>query len=552
MAEDIPKWKDWPKDLKSLITELSNTKKKPVKVFLKELNDIFEYNLDDKNFENEEEKLNAGCALLIHMHTKNKSKEEEKQEPIEGLPNRDLCKDCLNFTINDKECTKRTNAEKNEKIVGKDIDCDRYVDIEKHYSSSKVSLSDVHNRWKEFWGKIDLKRVDLRLAWKLAIDVVSDPIWMVEIGRSGGLKTTLAKAYVNYPGILKWNDLTARAFVSGMAIKGVPVADLGMKLANRTRGVMIPESASIKSMRGTEMAELMAVWKTNFDRYLQRNTGSGIEKRYSNCYTSYWLNSTPDFRNHATAMQVVGTCFLIYEYPKEYKNDKEVARNAIEIQNRKKIYEDKITLVTHKFLSQHKYHNIKLSEKEIEWLIMEANRLSRIRIAGDFDKRDELKTEPQIENPARATQQLTIIYQSLLSLDKNYDKKFAKEIIEDIVDSSGDKELVDVLDFLDMKWTIYQTTSENESFTINKVREFVRVGWATVKRKLELLVAMEVLERVEMQSDAKRIKPTLGYILNEKLTADEWQMFFRRDIAKLTDLPKPTKEEELDENDFLL
>ena len=436
---------------------------------------------------------------------------------------KDLCESCSNFY----QCNFRMKQEEEGKLV--DNFCARHLNVTK---LPKKSLPDVYNVFLKWFPNLDTTRIDTRLAWYLANQFNSGtPLWLWELSRSGFLKTTLTNSLLLCPKILGIDQLTAKSFASGKEIKGKPAKDLGMRLTKRNRCILVNETASLKAMQQGDQRETFAIIKKLHDGAIKRDTGSGVSKYYPDCNTSIWFNSTPDFRNETIIHQEIGTCYLVDAIPLDMKNDTVDSENAIKNRQEQQKIKKETQSVVKCFLAHNGLKQIELSDKELQFIIKEANRLKFLRTTATYDRYNELKYIPQPEMPARLSMQLAKLYQSLLSLDENYDKKRAEKIIRRIIDGSGDPVLVEIFDFLDSLRSADSIVGINTPFTISQVIVSKGFGTGTIKRRLELLVGLKIL-RKERKPSGSPGRPGFEYVLRDDIDNETWQSIFRHPIVR--------------------
>ncbi len=356
------------------------------------------------------------------------------------------------------------------------------------------SLSDVHNVFLKWFPGMDVTRIDTRLAHYISNEEPGNPLFMSELTRSGYLKTTLSSSFHKIPKIIELNSLTPAAFVSGATDKkGKSYPDYGTRLTNKNRIAIVKETASLKAMERKEKRQMFAIFKTLHDGYLQKGYGTDVYKLYDNCNTSLWLNSTPDFRREGIILQEIGYCLLCDAIKTSTENDIKEAKQAQKNRKYNKEIFDETTQVVLEFLA---HTHLKEFDEDEDFIVKKANRLKYIRATAGFSHSYDLLYKPEVEHPARVTAQLTKLYNSLLSLDKNYSRTTAQDIIERVVNSTGDPALVSVLFTLDIiYWNAYKTEGTKTPFTIPEMASQTGYGYEITKKECELLVGLDILKR---------------------------------------------------------
>lgn len=277
----------------------------------------------------------------------------------------DLCEDCKKFY----NCEYRLLNE--EKGIIPEI-CSHHRGICEY---PEKSLSEVYDGFLKWFPNLDTTRIDTRLAWYISNEFgLGNPLWIFELARSGLTKTSLTNAFLRVPKILQVDQLTAKALASGLEVgKGKnkkPANDIGMRLTNRNRCIIVNEIAHLKAMQQGDQRETFAVLKSLHDGRIKRDTGSNVSKDYQNCNTSIWFNSTPDFRKETIIHQEIGTCYLVDAIPLCMKTDE--ADSKIAIKNRDKLEEIKkeTQYVVACYLAHHHLNKeYQLSSEEEDFII---------------------------------------------------------------------------------------------------------------------------------------------------------------------------------------
>jgi hypothetical protein len=450
----------------------------------------------------------------------------------------DICEDCKNF----HNCSLRRQNEESGIIPAF---CSEHRSI---LEFSYRKLQDVYDVFIKWFPNIDTTRIDTRLAWYISNDFgLGNPIWIFELARSGNIKTTLTNAFIGIPKNLEIDQLTAKSLASGLEVgKGKnkrPAFDIGKQLENRNRCIIVNETAYIKAMQQGDQRETFAVLKSLHDGRIKRDTGSNVSKDYKNCNTSIWFNSTPDFRIETIIHQEIGTCYLVDAIPLDMSNDEEDSRIAIKNRNKQEEIKRETQHIVSCYLAHHYLNkDYQLTEDEQDFIIKESNRLKFLRTTGTYDNKDELTYLPEPEKPSRLSIQLSKLYQSLMSLDEDYDKNRAKKIIQRIVDGSGDPILIKILDFIDgFCWYKLRAEDEIVKFTVVDVLSSTGLGTGTIKRRLELLCGLGFLIKEPKEPGSKGGRWGYQYKLDRNIEEDKWQLLFRYNTLKDKDFKQNPK-----------
>ena len=158
-------------------------------------------------------------------------------------------------------------------------------------------------------------------------------------------------------------------------------------------------------------------------------------------------------------------------------------------------HENEITQETRSIITEfflyHKIKDIKISDEMKGFLKEQAKRLMTLRASGPVDRAYREMLNPVVpEVPSRLFKQFKKLYIGLKSLDEEYPDEKCRDIIQRIVDSSGNKVRQLVLNFLEKSDTL-----EQKWYKLSDVQYGVRLSRGSVKQQLETLWNMGEIEK---------------------------------------------------------
>ena len=351
-------------------------------------------------------------------------------------------------------------------------------------SDSSVKLKDVHNVLDKWLYVADDKIIDTILATCLSYKVRGDHVWLFLVGNSGDGKSELLKSLSGCKNVLSLDQITPNTLASGKP----NVEDLGNHLQDSDRILLFKDVASLTSLHKDAKKQIWGQLRTLYDGYINKITGSGVEKKYNNCNVTLITATTPviwhEFLNH----QALGTRELYYSTNAKAEDDihkmKRVKRNVAH----KEEMTSEIHQVVYDFLESHSYKDIEVPEDIEDYIYKQAIRLKVLRATASTDAyTQELNDLVYPEVPTRVSAQMVILYKALKSLDNNYPDDRAKQIIKHIIDSSSfqiRKKIVEI--FLE---------SEHKTLGLSELTKKVDSGYRSVKRECEILWGMHVLKK---------------------------------------------------------
>lgn len=338
-----------------------------------------------------------------------------------------------------------------------------------------VSLKRLHETYGHLlhMEEQDYDRLDCNLAAALGIKMKGVPIWLINIGPSGGNKSGLTYPLSQWSKVHKEEVITANTLVSG----NPKVKDLAPNLDGKV--LFIADMAQLLTLHPTEKGKVWSQLRDLYDGFAGKSSGAGARKHHPNLYVGFIANATSSIDNQILIHSNLGTRELLYRY--EGSNQKEDLMDVIitnEALDRNKEISEELADITVKFLN-----NIKPEDKQIDAASIRTIKnitlfASKMRATGSFSYSHELLNPVQPEEPTRLLRQLIRLYKLLLNLDKKYDPKKALRIIEHVAKSSAPP----------MRVTIYEMIVNSKvSLTTADIYNTLKVGRSQVQRELAVL-----------------------------------------------------------------
>ena len=344
-------------------------------------------------------------------------------------------------------------------------------------------LSEVHNVFKKYLHITDIKRIDTLLAVALSNGLKGTPIWVIFVGNSGDAKTAMAITLDGMDNVKKVDQLTVNTLASGKE----GATDLGSEVDGKDIILLIPDLASLISKRSDDKNEIWGQFRNLFDGFINKRTGSGINKKYDNCHITLIAGATPIIRSETLIHAQLGTRELMYDTEAILSDNKDKLNKAWDNEQCEDEMLREMKYTVRLFLDSCVIKDIKIPKDIKEFLIDESTRLSILRATTDIDRSGEVKNPVCPEVPTRVLKQFKRLYICLKSLSDNYTDKDAKEVITHIVNSSGDKIRWSILKFL--------MGEPDKYFTIPDIQEHLKIGRKAIKIRLEILWNMEQVRK---------------------------------------------------------
>ena len=322
------------------------------------------------------------------------------------------------------------------------------------------------------------------LATALSNQKEGTPIWLFIVGNSGDTKSELINSLSILSNVIKIDQLTKNTLASGLK----NAHDLGYDLQHRSTILIFPDLASLTSLHKDEKKIIWGQFRNLFDGFINKRTGSGVNKAYESCHVTIIAGTTPIIRNEFHIHQQLGTRELLYDTEAEPKYNNEKMDKAWENENWEKKMRKEIQHTINGFILNHTLKDIEIPMEVKELLKKEANRLSLLRAVAQTDQRyNELINSVSPEVPTRLIKQFKRLYCALKSLDEKYPDERAKEIISHIVNSSGDKIRQQIMEVF--------KKNEGKEFSIPDLQSELKIGRAALKKQLETLWNLGSLDK---------------------------------------------------------
>jgi len=197
--------------------------------------------------------------------------------------------------------------------------------------------------------------------------------------------------------------------------------------------------AQFLQLHPNEKGAIWAQLRNAFDGYVVRDTGSGVNTRYTDLKWNWLVGATPKIDRELLIHQELGTRELVWRMPKI----KQTAKLQEKVWNNvddKETMRKELNEVVRKFL---KYKaEIPLQKKTIpqeikQKLFQYANFISQLRATAEKDRyTGELTNFVYPEKPTRIQEQLKTLYYGLKNLDSSITDEDTIDIIDHLAQSS--------------------------------------------------------------------------------------------------------------------
>lgn len=368
------------------------------------------------------------------------------------------------------------------------------------------SLDCVHKVFQKYYHIANTNNIDVVLATVISYAMKGDPIWLIFFGASGDLKSSIVTCFEKESFCIKLDNLTPNTLASGK----IDAPDLGHDLQQSSHLLIIPDLATLVSKNQDQKNEIWGQLRTLYDGYINKKTGSGVNKEYENCHVTLVACATNIICDEILIHAQLGTRDFMFDTGSDVSSiDDKVERAYLNVGKEQEI-RDEIQKVIHDFLIYHPIKEHPISEPMKKFLKEKSKELSILRASGSVDRNSrELLNVVVPEVPTRLIKQFKKLYFALKSLDVDYPDEKCKDIISHVVSSSGNRIRSRVLSILKDK---------RDWCNIQDLHLKTKLSRSVVKQQLEVLWNIGILEK---KIEIERVG---GRIVHNYTTGEEYEV----------------------------
>ncbi len=401
-----------------------------------------------------------------------------------------------------------------------------------------TELQDIYDVIQKYYHMNDMIRVDVLLATALSMSASKcSRLFMILVGSSGDWKSEGIRALHKCDNWMtslnltntereSWvrsvDQLTRNTFVSGKAVERKVKNDLGAKMDGKNTLLLIYDFANLMSKTKDDKNEIFSQLRNLYDGFLQKDTGNGVEKIFTDCDVTLIAAATPMIKDEFFLNQALGTRELMcdtsdkftFKIQKEERHAKATAafeNQAIIEKARKELKE-----VFEDFLIHHPYTELsddKISKEMKNFIIDQACLLATLRATVKIDfYRYDVIAAPVIEEPTRLTHQLKLLYKALKSLGADYSDERCKAVIKRIVKSSAPL----------LRYALYLELQKypDVEYTAADLADKFEISYRSVRLDLDILCGLKLATRIRCENQSNNFEVKYLYRFNTKYFED--------------------------------
>ena len=374
-------------------------------------------------------------------------------------------------------------------------------------SNKNVSLNVVYETIDKWLYVPDKKLIDTILATALSrriMELDNDlAIWLAIVTASSGGKTTLLEGLLTVPDfeqlsrgelgdVIELPEITSKTLNTRYK-KAEPLAP---KLKNKL--VIIPESGRLLNVNAVERRAIFGQLRDLYDKNCARWTGSDttydkLKDQMRDINVTLIIGCVPTAERHLIMEQLLGTRFLTYRC--NDINEQKVLDKAETNFEHEAQMKSELNQVFRSFIDVYEkkelWNNIEIDDDVKVELRVLSKKLVVMRAMAEIDSYSQMpKGVVSKESPTRCYKQFLRMFKCLMSLDENYSKLRALEVLEHIAYSSGSRERQRILERFEMGFSKQWVTNKD------MVRA-VRLPFKIVRRECTILWMLKILDRID-------------------------------------------------------
>ena len=185
------------------------------------------------------------------------------------------------------------------------------------------SIAELHRTFRHWLCLEDTDLIDVVLASVLDRKVSGDPVWLMLVAASGGLKTEILRSVLSLPYVLEIDNLTSRSIITGRVKPNSTENVTGLAKEANGKVLVFKDFTELLSKNQWERQEIIGQFRTWYDGHVSRRFGSTDRIVTVDSTIGLIAGVTPAIDLFTSVLGVLGERFLKFRH----FQDREKARN---------------------------------------------------------------------------------------------------------------------------------------------------------------------------------------------------------------------------------
>jgi hypothetical protein len=353
------------------------------------------------------------------------------------------------------------------------------------FSEKVTQLADLQERISSFLLLKDPDVLPVILGARAAHRFGGTPVWLLLVAPPSGSKTELIMAFRRVPDTYFLSELTARTFASGLETHG---ADPSLLARLHEEVLLLKDFTTVLEMHHDERQAILAQLREIYDGRYDKTWGTGKELHWEG-RLGLLAGVTPIIDKYQGVLAVLGERFVMLRV--EQPDRQEMATKALDNADQETQKRQELASLVHGFMASLPATPPPVPPALRTQLAQMADFVTRCRSGVVRDGyRRELEYAPEPEMPARLAKQLFELLRGVAlvcghqeATQEDYDR--ISRVALDCIPAAR-RTVLRVVATL--------TTVEAEALTTTKVAQTAQYSTAAVRRALEDLQALGILQ----------------------------------------------------------
>jgi len=191
------------------------------------------------------------------------------------------------------------------------------------------TITELHATYKHWLHIEDTDLIDVALAASLDRKIPGDPVWLMIVAPSGGLKSEVLASLLNLEWCMELDNLTSRSIVSGRTKGDKMEAVTGLAREANGKVVIFKDFTELLSKERTERGEIISQFRTWYDGTVARRYGSLDKVVKVESTIGLLVGVTPAIDLYTATLGVLGERFVKLRYKQNREKSRKKAMETL-------------------------------------------------------------------------------------------------------------------------------------------------------------------------------------------------------------------------------
>jgi len=361
------------------------------------------------------------------------------------------------------------------------------------------TITELHATYKHWLHIEDTDLIDVTLATSLDRRIPGDPVWVMLVAPSGGLKSEVLASLLGLEWCMELDNLTSRSIISGRTKSDKIEAITGLAKEADEKVVIFKDFTELLSKERTERGEIISQFRTWYDGTVARRYGSLDRIVKVKSTIGLIVGVTPAIDLYTATLGVLGERFVKLRYRQDREKSRKKAMETLgnehdmrqELRNAVRHYVSNLKIPAR----ADEVPQIPPGIKQAISNLAELTALARTIVPKGLGDHGNVEVDIQPEYSTRIVKQLLKLAQLLAIVRQSQVTTDELRTVARVAEDSCTPFRLQIL-----------KTMLNESLTGYEIAQRIRISKATVYRALESLELLGFATYEEHQEESGAIR----------------------------------------------